>query len=86
MYPVQPDGIDRLMSGLLFVQSEDLQRLTPDMAVEFFRRLLWAEARSLGIASNLINVPSAISVGDGGVDAEVRDAPIMSGHGIIQAG
>ncbi len=74
------------MSGLLIVQPEDLQRLTPEMAVEFFRRFLWAEASSLGIAANLINVPSAITVGDGGVDAEVRNAPGSGGEGVIKQG
>ena len=74
------------MGGLLIVQPEDLQRLTPEMAVEFFRRLLWSEASAIGVAPSFINVPSAITVSDGGVDAEVRDAPDTGGQGIIKPG
>ena len=72
------------MLSFLSVTNEDLERLDAQQAVEFFRKLLWAEAASLGISKSLINVPSAITVGDGGVDAEVRDANI--GGDLIKPG
>lgn len=68
------------------VGNEALERLSPQEAVDFFRELLWAEATSLGIGKNLINVPSAITVADGGIDAEVRDVQISGGQGIIKQG
>jgi hypothetical protein len=71
---------------ILTVKTEDLNRLSPDEAVELFRELLWAEATSLKISKDLINVPSAITVADGGIDAEVRDVQKSSGQGIIKQG
>lgn len=56
------------------LRDEDLTNLNPDLAVEFFRRLLWAEAARVGIGKNLIDVPSCINVGDGGIDAYIKDA------------
>ena len=52
----------------------DLTKLGQDRAVEFFRRLLWAEATRVGMGRNLINVPQCINVGDGGIDAVINDA------------
>ncbi len=52
----------------------DLTNLGQDRAVDFFRRLLWAEAARVGISLNLVDVPDCINVGDGGIDAVVRDA------------
>ncbi len=75
-------GIDTILT----VRNEDLERLGPEDAVAFFRELLWAEATSLGIAKNLINVPSAITVADGGIDAQVRDIQVSGGQGIIKQG
>ena len=47
--------------------SSDIPLNWSDMRSEFFfRELLWAEATTLGIEKNLINVPSAITVADGG--------------------
>lgn len=71
---------------ILTIRNEHLARLNPEEAVNFFRELLWAEATALGIGKNLINVPSAINVADGGIDAEVRDAEISGGQGIIKEG
>ncbi len=74
---------------ILTVKNQHLERLSPQEAVDFFRELLWAEATSIGIGKNLINVPSAITVADGGIDAEIEtsvelDPPI--GQGIIKLG
>ena len=68
------------------VTKDDLKRLNPEEAVDVFRELLWAEATTLGIGKNLINVPSSITVKDGGVDAEVQNAPISGTQGIIKPG
>lgn len=56
------------------LQVSDLTNLGPDRAVEFFRRLLWAESARVGIGRNLIDVPDCINVGDGGIDAFIKDA------------
>jgi hypothetical protein len=74
------------MDTVLTVKNEDLERLSPEEAVDFFRELLWAEAASFGIGKNLINVPSAITVADGGIDAQVRDVSVSGGQGIIKQG
>ena len=63
---------DRQMDSIFTVQNEQLQNLDPNSAVDLFRELLWAEATATGIGKNLINVPSAITVADGGIDAEVE--------------
>ena len=70
----------------LAVTVDDLGRLSSDRAVDLFRELLWAEAARCGIARNLINVPTAITVSDGGVDAEVEAAAPVGGQGIIKKG
>lgn len=74
------------MYSIFTVTKEDLARLSAEEAVDRFRDLLWAEATTLGIGKNLINVSTAITVSDGGVDAVVRDAPAKSGQGIIKLG
>ncbi|MBI2854573.1 MAG: hypothetical protein HYX87_06605 [Chloroflexi bacterium] len=74
------------MDTIFTVHNTDLERLSAEQAVDLFRELLWAEATTTGIAKNLINVPSAITVQDGGVDAEVQNAPIAGGQGLIKQG
>ncbi len=68
------------------VRNEDLSRLNPTEAVLFFRDLLWAEARRIGIDISKINVSSRVNVPDGGVDAAVDDVHIETGSGIIKQG
>ena len=68
------------------VKNEDLSLFNQDTAVEFFQKLLWAEARRLGIELSKINVSSWVNVADGGVDATVEDAQIAEGYGIIKQG
>ena len=68
------------------VRNEDLTRLNQNTAVEFFQKLLWAEARRLGIEISKINVSSQVNVPDGGVDATVDDVQIEEGQGIIKRG
>lgn len=74
------------MDTIFTVREEELGRLSPEEAVEFFHDLLLADANTLGIGKNLINVPSAITVADGGIDAEVRDVSVCGGQGIIDQG
>lgn len=68
------------------VKNEYLNRLDQNTSVEFFRKLLWAEARRLGIELSKINVSNWINVPDGGVDANVNDAQITAGQGLIKQG
>ena len=75
-----------MMDTIFTVHNEDLARLNSDQAVHCFRELLWAEATATGIGKNLISVPSAITVADGGIDAEVADADPKGGQGLIKKG
>ena len=68
------------------VNNEDLGRLDERTAVDFFQRLLWAEARRMGIEVSKINVSTRVNVPDGGVDATVDEVQIATGSGIIKHG
>ena len=68
------------------VGNENLGRLDQNTAVEFFQKLLWAEARRLGIEISKINVSRWVNVPDGGVDATVDDVQIEEGQGVIKLG
>ena len=72
--------------SIFTVKPEHLDLLNEDTAVEFFQKLLWAEARRLGIPLNKINVSSRVNVPDGGIDATIDDAQIATGCGIIKSG
>ncbi len=74
------------MLNLFTLTNDDLNRLNPIEAVKVFRRLLWAEATANGISKTLINVPSAINVADGGIDAEINNVEKDSDQGIIKKG
>lgn len=58
-------------AGPFDVKTEDLIRINPEEAVDLFRQLLVIEAITVGIPITGVNVPSAINVADGGIDAEV---------------
>ncbi|MBN2090408.1 hypothetical protein JW964_12415, partial [candidate division KSB1 bacterium] len=60
------------------ISTKDLTILSPERAVIFFRRLLWAEASKVGIGKYLINCPDCINVADGGIDAHVINASPQS--------
>ncbi len=68
------------------VKNEHLSRLDQKTSVEFFQKLLWAEARRLGVKISKINVSNWVNVPDGGVDANVNDAQIAVGQGVIKQG
>jgi len=74
------------MNNILTITNDDLEKLSPEEAVEFFSQLLWSEATAIGLTKSLINIPSAINVADGGIDAEIKDAYITGGQGIIKPG
>jgi hypothetical protein len=75
-----------MVSDPLSVTADNLKQLSANDAVNLLHDLLWAEAARIGIAGNLIDVPSAITVGDGGVDAQVADVPSGLSQGIIKDG
>ena len=72
--------------NIFTVRNDDLGRLNERTAVEVFQKLLWAEARRIGLEVNKINVPSEIHAPDGGVDVTVDETQIATGSGIIKLG
>src|SRR5438067_13770594 len=74
------------MDTIFIVRNEELARLSPADAVEFFRELLWAEARSKGIAVSKSHISTSINVPDGWVDALVEETDGRIGNDLIKAG
>jgi hypothetical protein len=74
------------MDTIFTVQNEDLSRLSAQDAVEFFKELLWAEARSIGLPTTNVHITGQIYVPDGGVDASIRDGTSLPASGLIKAG
>ncbi len=64
------------------VKKKHLDLLDEDTAVEFFSKLLWAEANRLGPGTCKINVPSETKIPDGGIDATV-DGDLLASHSNI---
>lgn len=73
------------MNGFLSVLPEDLERLAPHEAVFFFRKLLWAEARKIGVPINRVHVSLWIDAPDGGIDAQVEQSAVAN-SGLIKLG
>ena len=72
-------------SDIIFtVTNDNLGRLDSTEAVRFFRELLWAEARRLGIEINKINVSIQTNVPDGGVDGVVVENKTSTTSGLIK--
>lgn len=61
--------------GPFDVTTDDLIQIDATQAVDLFRQLLVIEAIKVGIPCTSVNVPSAITVSDGGIDAEVEMLP-----------
>ena len=61
------------METIFTVRNEDLHRLNPEEAVGFFRELLLAEARRIGVPIAKVQISTWINVPDGGVDASIDD-------------
>ena len=68
------------------VKNEDLGLLDQDRAVEFFGKLLRAEALRLGPGTCRINVPRKPNVSDGGIDATVDAKLAVAQSEIIASG
>jgi len=68
------------------VRNQDLARLGPREAVDFFRELLWAEARRIGVGISKIHISSWINVPDGGIDALVEENIAPAQSDLIKAG
>ena len=68
------------------VKNEHLNLLNERTAVNFFQKLLWAEAWRLGPGTCKVNVPSEIHVPDGGIDATVDTSPLVTQSDIIASG
>ena len=58
-------------AGPFDVRTDDLIHIDADQAVDLFRQLLVIEAVKVGIPVTNVDVPAAINVADGGIDAEV---------------
>ncbi|KAL0630350.1 hypothetical protein Q9L58_010803, partial [Maublancomyces gigas] len=75
------------ISGPFDVTINDLKQITSDAAVELFRQLLVIEASKTGRPTTSVNVPSAINVADGGIDAEVQSlVGVALPAGLISSG
>ena len=75
------------MQGVFKVSAADLDQLSSEEAVETLRRLLWAETHVLGLGPANLNVPSNVTTGDGGIDAElVGPTQPTEPEGILEAG
>lgn len=75
------------MKNIFTVEKADLERLNSEEAVDFFRELLCAEAHTMGIPTNNINIPLNITAPDGGIDAEVLNSNANNtGQGLIRIG
>lgn len=57
--------------GPFDVKTDDLTQIEAGQAVELFRQLLVIEAVKAGIPITGVDVPAAINIADGGIDAEV---------------
>lgn len=58
-------------AGPFDVKTDDLMQIDASQAVALFRQLLVIEAGIAGIPLTWVNVPGAINVADGGIDADV---------------
>ena len=72
--------------SIFTVTNEDLGRLNLTKALLFFRELLWADARRIGIAISKVNVSTRTNVPDGGVDATVAAGSLVTHSDIIAPG
>ena len=68
------------------VNKKHLDLLDEESAVEFFTKLLWAEANRLGPGTCKINVPSETKIPDGGIDATVEAELLVKQSNMIAPG
>ena len=62
--------------GFYEAEPSHFSRLSTDEGARFLKRLLHAEATSLGIPISKVNMTLRLTVPDGGVDADIQDAEI----------
>ncbi|MCL5986949.1 MAG: hypothetical protein M1371_10380 [Actinobacteria bacterium] len=74
------------LPNIFTVENEDLLRLNPQESVDFFKELLWAEARSEGISLGKIIISSWVNVPDGGIDVHIERNELSSKSGLIFEG
>jgi hypothetical protein len=74
-------------SGPFDVRTDDLTQIDAGQAVDLFRQLLVIEAFKAGIPITNVDVPAAINVADGGIDAEVAGlSGVVLPAGLISEG
>jgi len=56
------------------ITDNDIVRLDQIDAVDFFGKLLWAEASFAGVSQRLISAPQCINTSDGGLDARIKES------------
>ena len=78
----------RDVNTIFTLRNEQLGLLDSQLAVAFFRDLLWAEARMQGVPLNKVKISLWANVPDGGIDASVTEdeAERVRTSGLIKAG
>ena len=74
------------MTGFFDVTKKYLKDLDPEPAVDFFRRILYAEAQLIGLDSDKVRVWGSINAPDGGIDAVVDNTEGEQDSEIIRSG
>lgn len=74
-----------MQESIFTLKAADLEKLDATKAVSFFQKLIWAEARKLGIPLNNINISLSTNTPDGGIDARV-DNSVKENSGLIKTG
>src|SRR4051794_29981224 len=75
-----------LTPSIFTIEDAEFGQLDEVRGVKFFRELLWAEARRLGISVNKIHVSVLTKVPDGGIDASVEENISATESGLIKSG
>ena len=60
--------------------------LDPYRAVDLASRLIRADAMASGMPANVVDIPSAVTAPDGGVDGLASESPRQSIHGLVKKG
>lgn len=72
--------------NIFTIKNDDLNRLSPDDAEDFFRELIWTEARKIGLPISKIHISSKTTTADGGIDAYIEDNDILTTDDLIKQG
>ena len=68
------------------VDPERIRRLDPYGAVDLASRLIRADAAASGIPASIIDIPSAVTAPDGGIDGKASGSPRQSIQGLVKRG